>query len=323
MRKLFKAVIIFIIIHTSGTVSLAQSKLNQVDRMGRKTGLWICIENKRITRIEDYSSGVPDGFFIKFTDSGEIVSYQYFDYGVTLNADSIFTDTIAPGGKMNHVLKSFTGVSVYQPSYSIQHGWAVYRNGYLHGISRLPSFGKKENFRDYINLRGCSIYTIFYDLNGTPSGYQNLVRYKRTVYTEHWYLKKNKLSITFFNPLEQKVMVPSLRSRTLSYVHNTIKEKLYEIVGDTLIVILKADPPKKYRFTDGIGEHNKRRGRYQNVSASKFTEIVLLPHSKVRTQAKVIIPRGVSINHLLIVTDDEEILLDKNSFGKLPTFYDR
>lgn len=323
MRKLFKAVIIIIIIHSSGTISLAQSKLNQVDRMGRKTGLWLYMKDDEITRLEDYSSGVPDGLFIDFTDSGEVISYHFYDFGKLLNADSIFTDTVPPKDRINSELNNFTGVYIENSGNKKIIEMGAFKNGYAHGITRLPPFGKKEKFRMYVRLRGCGIYSIYFDQNGIPSGYQNLFRINRPIYVENWNIERNILSIIFFNPYDKKVLVPSLRSRSLSYIHITIKEKLYHLNGDTLKLNLKSEIPKYYRFIDGMMEHNKRSGRYQNVSFRNFTEIILLPHSKVHTQAKVIIPRGISINYLQIITDDEEILLDKNSFGKLPTFYDR
>ena len=113
---MYKVILIVFIIHLSSIGSLiGQSKLNIIDSKGQKTGLWAVRINNVTKKIENYSSGIPDGFFIEFSDSGEIVNYRLYDYGVLVDASVLYTDTVF-GDRIDKSLEKFTGVTRCHPS---------------------------------------------------------------------------------------------------------------------------------------------------------------------------------------------------------------
>ena len=285
MRKL--SCYIFLLIIYS-TYSYAQNALNRFDDKGRKSGLWISVDDSgNLASASYYSDGTPDGLFLTFNSKGEIITDTLYDSGTITQWENVFSDTIKPY-HFDQNGNPLTGYSTPFRNMDGSQNYYLIKDGYTHGVSvtHLQLLDRKEFYIFYMDKL---IYMILCDRRERPvSYYTNLWLYRP--YRINKCITNGKvLTIEFENTGKYNILVPALQSRTLSYVRGKgdLFHEMYNIVRDTLIVNLNHFHPANRFFAEHhIGPKRIEKKRV-NYRWHQFLEKELEPNSTIRQEVKI------------------------------------
>jgi hypothetical protein len=217
----------------------SENRLNQYDKSGEKDGVWIALsENNHIIKIEDYSSGVPDGLFSTFSETGGSLSDTMYEFGIKLKDFSKFRN--------NDVVKEFDLNGELKNGYfdedffgSIYPLLVNYYEGLKHGVESY--YDEVSNTRRFnIYIQGTLFYIISWDAKSKPRWYYSVWDMDRQYQVNKCIYSKNTLCIEIANNSSFHCLVPSLKSRTLDYewTRGFLFHELYYVVTDTLFVNL-------------------------------------------------------------------------------------
>ena len=112
MKKIITLLTMAILFAFSCTPRLPRNKINVVDNLNRKQGLWITSDTFHFIEVLRYKNGIPQGKYYRYYTNGQIYTYgkyskgkkqgvwrNYFENGTphstqTYKQDSIVTRTV-------------------------------------------------------------------------------------------------------------------------------------------------------------------------------------------------------------------------------------
>ncbi|HYG16230.1 MAG TPA: hypothetical protein VEC12_10800 [Bacteroidia bacterium] len=293
--------IFFIIFICVNNQVRSQYKINNIDKNGIKQGLWIERENGITKKVMFFVNDSLDGFSFDFNDSGEITTHTYYQKGML----TYYHDSLYPSNKQAifYTPENFSGRLRLDTTNDEKPDVWVLKNGCLHGIHQLNTGHKhrrKARYREYISFNGWAIYLVFFDKKHRPVSYYDLSKLPTDFIIENWNIKKDNLSITYYNPLNKRINVPNLTYRSLSYKKKHINKRYYNIFSDTLVLTIEKKPTVDALISDGFYDGKFCRAiMEQHIVYGLFVDDFLFPFERKTVSVKIVGLHKQKINTIL------------------------
>jgi len=302
-------------------VSLCQRQFNELDIDGKKNGLWMQTDHRNnILKLEMFSRGICDGFVFHFSQEGEILFAQFYDYGKIKELKNFFPDTL----RMDYTDKSligFTGIRSQSADWKDKTNRIVLKNGYLHGVA-INYINKSKKKEIVIFYKGQLIYVINCNRKLIPKTYNCFFTLPRGYMITSCIATKNTLKLKYANRDSFLVQVPSLLSRTMSYQFTKGKlfHELYKIHGDTLIVNLNHKHEQGRFYPEGYFKNRKAVMRKRvNYRAQRFAER-LLGAKETASESVKIYTHGIYIDWIILNIDGQKCTFKNNEYLQTPLY---
>ncbi len=255
-------------------------KANRLDSAGRKIGVWVNYNGEFPREVAFYVADKLHGPKVTLDDSGFILTADYYWLG-QLKTDMIM-DSLYPVTDLPFFYSAgFTG-----RRYWLNSMWVI-KNGRLHGLQtnfsddRVSKNGKVY----YLNYNGLILYIWFVDHRGRILNVYNHGLLEHEVPIKSISIKKNRLSIEYFNLKEYPVQVPYLPSRSIGLNMRKLQNQIYYYSNDTIYITLE-DSISRRDFLDQFDYRYARDPVQLSVMDVKI-EKVLLPNEKVKYTLKI------------------------------------
>jgi len=244
-----------------------------------------------------------------FSDSGEITKIEYYKMGNIHNINELQSQDIEKNVNQSYKIENQITGLYYDTSISTIT-CSFIKSGKNDGVTWIKSKAKPYSKKYFIYFQSKKKYLINCDKNDIPISYHDLITPYSNFYVTGWSFKKGELKLKYFNPEKTRTLVPSLRSRTLSYKSKFLRKEYYKYINDTLIIYCKKDPTGK-AFTDGLLENSRNELKFMNVQRKQFVEILLFPYQEAVTIGKFVLPKFSKPSYIILITENGDYVLDK------------